>query len=186
MNHRAASRAVSKIATPNNGAASCGVFTSRESGIKKAPEPEKAGRRESLRPADYRRFRPSRIWRARMMTTIETPPTTISIGNPTDSPMPVCGSDDGEGRPPWRSRPSLNGAAAGCGVIRSRHVGMPEERKKGTFIQSVPDTVRSFCVTRIVAERQLTEDVTLKYQNSQAHPARTLYISERPLGKVME
>jgi hypothetical protein len=34
MNHRAASRAVSKIATPKNGAASCGVFTSRESGIK--------------------------------------------------------------------------------------------------------------------------------------------------------
>jgi beta-ketoacyl-acyl-carrier-protein synthase II len=35
MNHRAASRAVSKIATPENDAASCGVFTSRESGITK-------------------------------------------------------------------------------------------------------------------------------------------------------
>jgi hypothetical protein len=33
MNHRAASRAVSKIATPKNNTASSGAFTSRESGI---------------------------------------------------------------------------------------------------------------------------------------------------------
>jgi hypothetical protein len=33
MNERAASRAVSKSATPKNCAASCGVFTSRKSGI---------------------------------------------------------------------------------------------------------------------------------------------------------
>jgi hypothetical protein len=33
MNYRAASRAISGIATPKNYAASCGVFTSRESGM---------------------------------------------------------------------------------------------------------------------------------------------------------
>jgi hypothetical protein len=33
--------------------------------------------------------------------------------------------------------------------------------------------VTGSCVTRIVAERQLTEDVRLKYENLQARPART-------------
>ena len=33
--------------------------------------------------------------------------------------------------------------------------------------------VTGSCVTRIVAERQLTEDVRLKYQNLQARPVRT-------------
>ena len=33
--------------------------------------------------------------------------------------------------------------------------------------------VTGSCVTWIVAERQLTEDVRLKYQNLQARPART-------------